>query len=131
MKDQLTDMLTRIKNGQQRRLKKIILLRPTPKLCIELLNLLQVEGYINGYRYVSKSNRHVEVYLKYTLLGDPVVYNITRISKPSNRVYVKAKALWTLNSGLGTFIISTPKGLMTDLDAKIVNQGGELLCSFL
>jgi small subunit ribosomal protein S8 len=131
MVDQLTDMLVRLKNGQKRGLNTVMLKRPASKLCLQLLEILQREGYI--YSYTIKQNKplSIEVKLKYTLLGTPVITKINRISKPSKRVYVNSKSLWSLNSGMGIFIISTPKGLMTDLDAKIINQGGEILCSII
>lgn len=131
MVDQLTDMLVRLKNGQKRGLNTVMLKKPASKLCLQLLEILQREGYI--YSYTIKQNKplSIEVKLKYTLLGTPVITKINRISKPSKRVYVNSKSLWSLNSGMGIFIISTPKGLMTDLDAKIINQGGEILCSII
>lgn len=131
MVDQLTDMLVRLKNGQKKRLNSIILRKPASKLCLQLLDILQREGYIYNYSIKQEKPLSIEVKLKYTLLGTPVITEINRISKPSKRVYVNSKSLWNLNSGMGIFIISTPKGLMTDLDAKIINQGGEILCSIL
>ena len=129
--DQLTDMIIRIKNGQKHKRSSIILYTPVSKLCIQFLKILQNEGYIEGYNIKKIKPLSVEVYLKYTLSGLPTIKNITRISKPSHRIYVKSKSLWNLNSGIGIFILSTPQGLMTDLDAKIINQGGEVLCSIL
>ena len=128
MKDQLTDMLCRINNGQQRGLRCVDLHRSTSTLCLQLLRILQREGYING---CEKNSRTVRVYLKYTPLGNPVISTVRRISKPSNRIYVNMTSLWQLNKGLGVFILSTPRGLMTDLDAKIINHGGEVLCSII
>ncbi len=131
MINQLTDMLTRIKNGQQKGLQSITLYQPVSKLCFQLLKILQREGYISGFSVQSTQPLSIKVKLKYTLSGAPVIYKLNNISKPSRRIYVNAKSLWNLNSGLGVFIISTPMGLMTDLDAKLVNQGGEVLCSIL
>jgi small subunit ribosomal protein S8 len=131
MVDQLTDMLVRLKNGQKKGLNSIVLRKPASKLCLQLLDVLQREGYIYNYSVKQEKPLSIEVKLKYTLLGTPVITEINRISKPSKRVYINSKSLWNLNSGMGIFIISTPKGLMTDLDAKIINQGGEILCSVL
>lgn len=131
MIDQITDMLIRIKNGQNKKLKSVVLYTPLSKLCIELLKILQKEGYINGFSIKKKQPLSVEVYLKYTLSGEPVIDKISRISKPSHRIYVNAKSLWNLNSGMGIFILSTPMGLMTDLDARVLNHGGEILCSII
>lgn len=131
MIDQVTDMLIRLQNGQRKGLNSIQLAKPTSKLCIHLLDLLQREGYIYSYKINTSKPLSVTVKLKYTLMGEPAITKIVRISKPSKRVYTNTKSLWNLNSGMGIFILSTPKGLMTDLDAKIANQGGEILCSIL
>jgi small subunit ribosomal protein S8 len=131
MTDQISDLITRIRNGQNQKLLKITLYKPTSKFCLNFLNILYNEGYIRGYKILNLKPLTVEVLLKYTAEGEPVIKKITRISKPSRRFYVKIKSLWNVKSGLGIFIISTPKGLMTDLDAKILNQGGEVICSIL
>ncbi len=131
MKDQLSDMLTRIKNGQKSGLFKIKLFKPTSNLCLEILNILYNEGYIRGYTIKANRPLEVEVFLKYTLTGTPVITKINRISKPSRRIYLSVKSLWNINGGSGIFILSTPKGLMTDKEAKFLNQGGEILCSIL
>lgn len=131
MNDQISDLITRIRNGQKQGLLKITLYKPASKFCLNFLDILYNEGYIRGYKIKELKPLNIEVLLKYTPEGTPVIRDIKRISKPSRRFYVKIKSLWNLNSGLGVFIISTPKGLMTDLDAKILNQGGEVICSIL
>lgn len=129
--DQLSDMLARIKNGQKRGLSKILLYKPTSKLCLQVLKILYSEGYIRGFKLINIKPLTIEIFLKYTATGEPTIKKLQRISKPSRRFYIKIKPLWNLKSGLGIFIISTPQGLMTDSDAKILNQGGEILCSVL
>ena len=131
MVDQITDMLVRIKNGQQKKLATVQLYTPVSKIAVQTLKILQREGYIYGYIIKKHKPLQIEVKLKYTLSGTPVISKINRISKPSKRIYVKSTSLWNLNSGTGIFILSTPVGLITDLDAKIINQGGEVLCSVL
>ena len=74
-------------------------------------------------------SKTIEVLLKYDSFGNPVIKQINRISKPGRRFYSNIKSLWNLNAGLGIFIITTPKGIMTHLDAKILNYGGEIICS--
>jgi small subunit ribosomal protein S8 len=131
MKDQISDLITRIRNGQQKKLLKIKLYTPTSNFCLQFLTLLYKEGYIRGFKILKNKPLTVEVLLKYTAEGQPTIQEIIRISKPSRRFYIKTKSLWSLKSGLGIFVLSTPKGLMTDLDAKILNQGGEVICSIL
>lgn len=131
MRDQLSDMLARIKNGQKKGLSSVILYKPTSKLCLQVLKILYNEGYIRGFSLKNTKPLTIEVFLKYTAIGIPVINKIQRISKPSRKFYIKIKPLWNLKSGLGIFIISTPQGLMTDTDAKFLNHGGEILCSIL
>ena len=131
MKDKLSDMLTRIRNGQKSGLLQIKLYKPSSNICLQVLNILHKEGYIRGFKINTIKPLKITVYLKYTYFGTPVIREIKRVSKPGRKFYTSIKPLWNLKSGLGIFIISTPKGLMTDLDAKILNQGGEILCSVL
>ena len=98
-------------------------------LCINILNVLYKEGFIRGFKINSKHPLSVEVLLKYDSFGYPAIKQISRVSKPSKRVYTNIKILWNLKAGLGIFILSTPKGIMTHFDAKILNYGGEVLCS--
>jgi len=129
MKDNISDMLTRIRNGQKARLFEIQLFYPVSKVCLEILNILYKEGYIRGFKksYVNKK-LFVKVLLKYDLEGNPIIKKISRVSKPGCRVYSSIKSIWKIKSGLGVFILSTPKGILTDSDARILNTGGEVLC---
>jgi len=129
MNDQISDMLTRIRNGQRAGLSKIYLYKPTSKICLKILNVMYKEGYIRGYSVIEQHPLYIEVFLKYDNFGNPVIKQISRISKPSRRIYTNIKILWNMKAGLGIFILSTPKGIMTHLDAKILNTGGEVICS--
>lgn len=129
MNDQISDMLTRIRNGQKIGLLKINLYTPSSIKCISILNILYKEGFIRGFIINSVNPLTIEVLLKYDSFGNPVIKQINRISKPGRRFYSNIKSLWNLNAGLGIFIITTPKGIMTHLDAKVLNYGGEILCS--
>tara|TARA_B100001142_G_scaffold300436_1_gene325209 strand:+ start:33069 stop:33464 length:396 start_codon:yes stop_codon:yes gene_type:complete len=129
MRDQISDMITRIRNGQKAGLFKIKLYTPSSTVCINILNVLYKEGFIRGFKINSKHPLSVEVLLKYDSFGYPAIKQISRVSKPSKRVYTNIKILWNLKAGLGIFILSTPKGIMTHFDAKILNYGGEVLCS--
>lgn len=129
MNDQISDMLTRIRNGQRAGLAKISLYKPSSKICLKILNVLYKEGYIRGFTLTSQNPLTIEVLLKYDNFGNPTIKQISRISKPSRRFYTNIKLLWNLKAGLGIFILSTPKGVMSHLDAKILNTGGEVICS--
>ena len=121
----LWNLYTRIKNGQAAKKTKIY--QPRTKLCEKFLNLLWKEGYITNYRVSTKNPRLFEIILKYDK-GEPAIKNITAVSKPSKKVYVKVKDLWKLSTGLHMLIISTTNGLLTDRDCKKLHLGGELFC---
>lgn len=128
MKDNISDMITRIRNGQKSKLYEIDLYYPTPLICLNILNVLYKEGYIRGLKKTYKNNNlHLKVLLKYDIQGSPVIKNIERISKPSRKVYTSIKSLWKINSGAGIFLLSTPKGVLTDFEARKFNVGGEIL----
>jgi len=129
MKDNISDMLTRIRNGQKANLLEIELFWPTPKFCIKILELLQKEGFIRGIRFtVINDKRFVTVLLKYSEIQKPVIKKIERISKPGKRIFSTSKLFWKINNGKGIFLISTPKGLITDNIARLWNLGGEVIC---
>jgi small subunit ribosomal protein S8 len=103
---------------------------PSSRLRMNVLDVLKREGFIRGYAAVEHSNGHaeLEIELKY-FDGEPVIREISRISKPGRRVYASVKALPRVNNGLGVAILSTPKGVMADHDARDANVGGEILCT--
>lgn len=128
MTDPLGDMLTRIRNAQMRKKGKIS--TPASKLRGNVLDVLQKEGFIRGYSKTEYAGgkSEFEIELKY-FDGDPVIRSITRISKPGRRVYSSVKNIPTVANGLGVSILSTPRGVMSDHDARENNVGGEVLCS--
>jgi small subunit ribosomal protein S8 len=127
MNDPLGDLLTRIRNAQMRNKGKVT--SPNSRLRESVLEVLKSEGYIRGYAVVEKDGRaEIEVELKY-FDGEPVIREIARISKPGRRVYTSVKNLPRINNGLGVAIVSTPKGVMADHDARDANVGGEILCT--
>ena len=128
MTDPLGDLLTRIRNAQMRKKSKVS--TPTSRLRAGVLDVLKTEGYIRGYTSVEHSDgrSEFEIELKY-FDGAPVIREIERISKPGRRVYASVKALPRVNNGLGVAILSTPKGVMADHDARDQNVGGEILCT--
>ena len=94
MRDNISDMLTRIRNGQQARLFEITLFSPVPKVCLQILNILYKEGYIRGFKkFYKKKKLYIKVLLKYDLEGNPVIEKIARVSKPGRRVYSSIKPL--------------------------------------
>lgn len=126
--DPIGDMLTRIRNAQERGKSKVS--TPHSKLRENVLNVLQGEGFIRGFAVVQLGNNkaEIEVELKY-FDGAPVIRELNRVSKPGRRVYVSVGSLPTVYNGLGISILSTPKGVMSDADARAQNVGGEVLCT--
>ena len=128
MQDNISDMLTRIRNGQKANLHEVDLYCPTPKICLNILNVLYKEGYIRGLKKIHINKKLlIKVLLKYDIQGNPVIRKIERVSKPGRRAYTPIKALWKVKSGSGIFVLSTPKGILTDNDARFKNTGGEVL----
>ncbi len=137
MKDYISDMLTRIINGQKSKLGEVMLHSSTPQKCISILNILEKEGYIFGWEEWSLKNENkitkdktlrIKVLLKYNGQGNSAIRGIFRVSKPGRKVYISTKALWKPKSGAGIFILSTPFGILTDKEARYFNVGGEVLC---
>ena len=127
MNDPLGDLLSRIRNAQMRNKSKVT--SPNSRLRQSVLEVLKTEGYIRGYAVVEKDGRsEIEVELKY-FDGAPVIREIERVSKPGRRVYASVKNMPRINNGLGVTIVSTPKGVMADHDARDANVGGEILCT--
>jgi small subunit ribosomal protein S8 len=126
--DPLGDMLTRIRNAQMRRKTKVS--TPGSRLRQNVLDVLQAEGYIRGYSATDYGNgrSEFEVELKY-FDHQPVIRKIDRVSKPGRRVYVAVDNLPRVANGLGVSILSTPKGVMADHDAREAHVGGEVLCT--
>ena len=127
MTDPLGDMLTRIRNGQ--RARKDIISTPNSRLRANVLDVLKREGYIRDYtrREVRPGIAEVDIQLKYHD-GEPVIREISRVSTPGRRVYSKIKDLQRVYNGLGIAILSTPRGVLSDTEARDMNVGGEVLC---
>jgi small subunit ribosomal protein S8 len=127
MTDPVSDLLARIRNGQQAH--KDSVLSPASKIRANVLEVLQREGYIRGYSRADESPRASEfkIELKY-VDGEPVIREITRVSKPGRRVYSRIEDLPRVYNGLGISILSTPRGVMSDNEARVAHVGGEILC---
>lgn len=125
--DPIGDMIARIRNAAQRRRSKVS--TPASKMRERVLEVLKSEGYIRGFELVQKPGAfpEFEVELKY-FDGEPVIVEISRVSKPGRRVYSSITDLKPVKNGLGISILSTPKGVMSDTAAREAHVGGEVLC---
>jgi small subunit ribosomal protein S8 len=126
--DPIGDMLTRIRNAQMRAKSKVS--TPHSKLRERVLEVLQNEGFIRSFATVQqgKGKAEIEIELKY-FDGTPVIRELKRVSKPGLRIYASVDSLPTVYNGLGISILSTPKGVMSDAEARAQNVGGEVLCT--
>jgi len=127
LSDPVGDLLTRIRNAQSARQTKLV--SPASRLRADVLEVLKREGYIRGWRIedVRPGVKNLHVELKYSE-GEPAIKEISRVSKPGRRVYSKIKELPKEYNGLGISILSTPRGVMSDNEARAANVGGEVLC---
>jgi len=126
LSDPIGDMIARIKNSQLRNHKNVKL--PSSKFKVKIAEVLKSEGYIIDYNVKNDQKKpNLEIHLKYSS-GNPVISNIERISKPGRRIFSSAESLPKINNGLGIAIVSTPKGVMTDIDARKQKIGGEIIC---
>jgi small subunit ribosomal protein S8 len=128
LNDPLGDMISRIRNAAMRNKDRVS--TPGSRFRASVLEVLKNEGYIRGYSATEHKNGRTEfeIELKY-FDGEPVIREIERVSKPGRRVYVSVRTLPRIHNGLGVAILSTPKGVMADHDAREQNVGGEILCT--
>jgi small subunit ribosomal protein S8 len=128
MNDPLGDMLTRIRNASMR--GKSTVRTPASKIRRWVLDVLKAEGYIRGYEDATAKNGlpELEISLKY-FDGQPVIRELRRVSTPGRRVYSGVKEIPQVRQGLGVAIVSTPRGVMSDAQARTANVGGEVLCT--
>ena len=125
LSDPIGDMLARIKNAQVRNHSKVSL--PSSKFKSKIADVLKSEGYIIDYKIDDNKKPSIQINLKYNS-GNPVINTIERISKPGRRIFSSASSLPRINNGLGIAIVSTPQGVMTDVDARKKKLGGEIIC---
>ena len=126
--DPIADMLARIRNAHMRRKKTVRM--PASRMRERILQVLQDEGYIRGFRRIDLGGgkADIEVELKY-YDGEPVIREIRRVSKPGRRVYTSVEDMPLVYNGLGIAILSTSKGVMSDAKAREENVGGEIICT--
>ena len=127
LSDPIGDMIARLKNAQVRNHKKVVL--PSSKFKTKIADVLKNEGFIIDYKVNENEGNKpdLEINLKYNY-GSPVISTIERVSKPGRRIFSSAESLPKINNGLGIAIISTPKGVMTDNEARKQKVGGEIIC---
>ncbi len=127
MTDPIADMLTRIRNASKAKLEKVDI--PSSKLKLEIAKILKDEGYIKNLKMVKDRRQGIiRIYLKYTDEESPVIQGLRRVSRPGCRVYVGNATIPKVMGGMGTAILSTPRGVQTGKQAKKDNVGGEVLC---
>ncbi len=126
LSDPIGDMIARVKNAQSRNHKKVEL--PSSNFKVKIAEILKNEGFVKDFKVNSENNKNLlSLELKYHS-GNPVINTFERVSKPGRRIFSSADGLPKINNGLGIAIISTPKGVMTDLDARKQHVGGEIIC---
>ena len=127
MTDPIADMLTRIRNANQKKKGKVDI--PASKLKEKVVKVLKEEGYIANYKFISDRKQGIlRVYLKYTPEQERVIKGLKRVSRPGMRFYCKAGDLPRVYRGLGIAIVSTSQGVMTDKKCREAKFGGEVLC---
>ena len=127
LSDPIGDMIARVKNAQDRNHKKVEL--PSSNFKVKIADILKNEGFIKDFKVNTENNNKsiLSLELKYHS-GNPVISTFERVSKPGRRIFSSAEGLPKINNGLGIAIISTPKGVMTDIDARKQRVGGEIIC---
>ena len=126
LSDPIGDMIARVKNAQARNHKKVDL--PSSNFKSKIADILKNEGFIKDFKVLNEQNKNIlSLELKYHS-GNPVISNFERVSKPGRRIFSSANSLPKINNGLGIAILSTPKGVMTDIDARKQRVGGEIIC---
>ena len=128
MTDPIADMLTRVRNALTASHERVDI--PSSKLKINIAKVLKTEGYVKNFKIVSDGrHRYIRVFLKYDEGGSPAIEGLKRVSKPSQRIYRGYDEIDRIMNGYGVNIVSTSKGIMTDLEARKMRVGGEVLCS--
>lgn len=125
--DPIADMLTRIRNAVKAEHLKVDI--PSSKMKVAIAKILKDEGFVKNFKIIEDNKQKVlRIYLKYSEENQPAILNLKRISKPGRRVYTKAEELVPVFNNIGIWILSTPKGVITNKAAKKLNVGGEIIC---
>lgn len=127
MTDPISDLLTRIRNANHRKMEKVDI--PASKMKGAVLKILKDEGYITNYKSISDRKQGIlRVYMRYTPKGERIIKGLKRVSRPGSRIYKRSGEIRKVFNGLGISIISTSKGLMIDRKCRETNTGGEVVC---
>lgn len=127
MTDPIADMFTRIRNACKARHARVEV--PASKVKSEIARILLEQKFINNYVVIEDHKQGMlRIFLKYDRMGDPIITTLRRVSKPGRRVYVDAKHIPRVLNGLGVAILTTPKGIITDKEARQLHTGGEVVC---
>ena len=127
MSDPIADMLTRIRNAAKARFNSVDI--PGSNLKTELAKIMKAEGFIRNYKFIKDGKQGIlRVYLKYGPNQESVFLGLSRVSKPSRRIYLRSKDVKPVMNGMGISVLSTSKGVMTDKQARAENVGGEHIC---
>ncbi len=129
MTDPIADMLTRIRNANRMKFRSVN--TQLSRVNLEIVKVLKRTGYISGFDVKKDQNKKdvLKIYLKYTDNKDRIIQDLQRVSKPGRRIYVSSKKIPTVFNGFGVAIVSTPRGIMTDKEARLQNVGGEIICN--
>lgn len=129
MTDPIADMMTRVRNANRMKFRSVN--AQLSSVNLEIVKVLKRAGYISGFDVKKDQNKKdiLKIYLKYTDTKERVIQDLQRVSKPGRRIYVSSKKIPKVVNGFGVAIVSTPRGIMTDKEARLQNVGGEIICN--
>jgi small subunit ribosomal protein S8 len=129
MTDPIADMMTRVRNANRMKFRSVN--AQLSRVNLEIVKVLKRTGYISGFDVKKDQNKKdiLKIYLKYTDTKERVIQDLQRVSKPGRRIYVSSKKIPKVFNGFGVAIVSTPRGIMTDKEARLQNVGGEIICN--
>jgi small subunit ribosomal protein S8 len=129
MTDPIADMLTRVRNANRMKFRSVN--AQLSRVNLEIVKVLKRTGYISGFDVKKDANKKdiLKIYLKYTDTKERVIQDLQRVSKPGRRIYVSSKKIPKVFNGFGVAVVSTPRGIMTDKEARLQNVGGEIICN--
>ncbi len=129
MTDPIADMLTRVRNANRMKFRSVN--AQLSRVNLEIVKVLKRTGYISGFDVKKDANKKdiLKIYLKYTDTKERIIQDLQRVSKPGRRIYVPSKKIPKVFNGFGVAIVSTPRGIMTDKEARLQNVGGEIICN--
>ncbi|MGE5789479.1 MAG: 30S ribosomal protein S8 [Syntrophaceae bacterium] len=129
MTDPIADMMTRVRNANRMKFRSVN--AQLSRVNLEIVKVLKRTGYISGFDVKKDANKKdiLKIYLKYTDTKERVIQDLQRVSKPGRRIYVSSKKIPKVFNGFGVAIVSTPRGIMTDKEARLQNVGGEIICN--